>query len=185
MFLGIAAVTALLLPGVALAATEQTHIALTGNAGEMGVSWVVTESCAGLATVRYGLSPTLLDSFAVATLSLFSTGMTTPICVYNAILGNLSTDTTYYYSAGDADTAVASFVSAPADGALHADGSALRFLVFADFGVTNDVSLPAMLAEAAAGDYDIVLHAGARGVARASSSSSVEEPEVGAARTRF
>jgi len=86
-----------------------------------------------------------------------------------AFMGVLSPNTTYFYQVGsDAEgwSAVFSFVNAPSARPHIA-------CLYADFGYGNDVSMPTIIADAAAGGFDIVLHAGDVAYDLDSSSSQV------------
>jgi len=121
---------------------------------------VVHANCSGSPVVHYGTSEASLSLVASARTNLFREGMGTPICVYEAVMGNLVNNTRYYYRAGDADTALHSFMAPPPVGELpHGDQPAI-YAVLADFGMWNDVSLNQLIAESAAGAFDVTIHAG-------------------------
>jgi len=124
------------------------------------VSWVVHANCSGSPVVHYGTSEASLGLVASARTNLFREGMSTPICVYEAVMGNLVNNTRYYYRPGDANTPLYSFMVPPPTGQLLPGGKPIIYGVLADFGLNNDVSLAQLLQEGEAGAFDVVLHAG-------------------------
>lgn len=145
----------------------QVHISLTGRANEMGVDFVTSAGSSGL-SARFGTSALSLSSVAPAVSTNF-TGNGWTAVMNAAYMGGLSPNTTYFYQVGsDAEgwSAVFSFVNAPSARPHIA-------CVYADFGYGNDVSMPTIIADAAAGGFDIVLHAGDVAYDLDSSSSQV------------
>jgi len=124
------------------------------------VSWVVKSSCSSANTVRFGTSANGLSGLSVASTNLFTYEMGTPICIYEAVMTNLTANTRYYYRPGDANTPLYSFMVPPPTGQLLPGGQPIIYGILADFGMTNDVSLAQLLQEGEAGAFDVVLHAG-------------------------
>jgi hypothetical protein len=110
--------------------------------------------------VRFGSSENGLSGLSVASTSFFSYMMETPICIYEAVMTNLTANTRYYYRPGDASTPLYSFMVPPPTGQLLPGGQPIIYGILADFGLNNDVSLAQLLQEGEAGAFDVVLHAG-------------------------
>lgn len=137
--------------GIAL--VEQVHIALTGVAGEMHVSFASNRSCDARVTVAYGPTPAL-GSTATATGALLSAGMDTPLCIFGAVLTGVARGGARTYYKVDGDATGFSFVAEPA----RAGGNV--YLVMADYGAENDISEEQLTAEAAAGAFDATIYSG-------------------------
>ena len=133
---------------------RQVHISLTGRAHEMGVDFVTSAGSRGLAA-KFGTSPSALTSVAPATSTQFS-GAGWTATMNAAYMTGLAPATTYYYAVGsDAEgwSETFSFVNEQAARPPIA-------AVFADFGYGNDISMPEILRASAAGEFDLILHAG-------------------------
>lgn len=133
----------------------QVHISLTGRTAEMGVDFVTSAGSHGL-MVKFGTSSGTLTSSAPATSTPFTGAGWTATMNY-AFMTGLAPATTYYYQVGsDAEgwSQIFSYVNQPET------VSPPVFAVFADFGFGNDVSMSDIIADAAAGGFDMILHAG-------------------------
>ena len=140
---------------VALAAPQQLHLSLTGRTGEVAVDFVTAANASN--ACRFGANASALTSTAPATVVAFSGGGWTAF-MNAALLAPLAPRTPYFYSCGSAAegwSAPTRFVNEP--GRTGGD----VYAIWADFGYENAKSLPAILAAAAAGSYDYIIHAGA------------------------
>jgi hypothetical protein len=144
-------------PPSPVAAVEQVHIALTGVAGEMHVSFASNvPSCSGAAIgVSYGPTPDV-PLRAAAAGALLTSGMATPLCIFGATMTGLPAGTAYYKI--DGSTELFSFVAgAPA----RAGGNV--YLVMADYGAENDVAQEQLVAEGKSGSWDAIIYGGDMG----------------------
>lgn len=134
----------------------QVHISLTGRPGEMGVDFVTSAGSGSGLAARFGTSAGALTSVAPAVSTSF-TGAGWTAMMNAAYMTGLLPATTYFYQVGsDAEgwSATFSFVNQPEAAAPPV------FAVFADFGFGNDISMSDIIADAAAGGFDMILHAG-------------------------
>jgi hypothetical protein len=132
-------------------APEQIHIAYTSAGGSALSVDFVGGAAAG--AVRWGASPSALtrsansSSFAFATIGW----------LHQALMdfaGVVPAGARGYYSVEVAGNASAVFEIIPLVNRSE------RHVVFGDFGLRNDVSMGALIADAAAGVFDSVLHVG-------------------------
>ena len=131
---------------------QQVHLSLTSDPTEMVVDFV--SSAGGSAPAcRYGSSPAALTQLAVAS----STAVPAIGNVSHALLQGLTPSQRTYYACSDgkASSAVYNFSAA----GLPASGPQ-RVAVFADFGVNDGFGLDQIAQDAAAGAFDLALHAG-------------------------
>jgi hypothetical protein len=138
-------------PSISL--VEQVHIALTGVAGEMSVSFASNRSCDETVTVAYGPTPSF-GSAATATGALLTSGMDTPLCIFGAVLTGVARGGARTYYKVDGDGSGFSFVYEP----VRAGG--LRYLVMADYGAENDISQQQLVEDASAGLFDATIYSG-------------------------
>jgi hypothetical protein len=131
---------------------EQIHLAYTGIPGELSVDFV-TQSSDG-AGARWGLTNSSWTGFANATSFLY------PAIGYmhQALMqfgeGSGSGEVFYYQVGSDAAGWSQAFAVTPSPARPEV------FVVYGDFGLANDVSLDALIADASAGVFDSVLHVG-------------------------
>jgi hypothetical protein len=163
------------------AGPEQVHLMVTGVETEMHVSWAEVGACSTSGTVTYGPSATNATGAAGAAAGaaagtpaplratvdasgyLYKTGMTTPICLWDATMTGLTRNALYDYTLSNSASAPGgdvtfTFTAPPDDG--RRGGKV--YAVYADLGMTNDVSMAQITAEAKAGVYDMVIHPGVR-----------------------
>ena len=131
---------------------QQVRLSLTSDPTEMVVDFVSTAGGAAPAC-RYGSSPAALTRLAEAS----SRAVPAMGNVSYALLQGLtpSQRTFYVCSDGKASSAVYNFSA----GGLPASGPQ-RVAVFADFGVNDGFGLDQIARDAAAGAFDLALHAG-------------------------
>ena len=132
-------------------APEQIHIAYTSAGGAALSVDFVGGSAAG--AVRWGASPSALTlganstSFAYATIGYLHQATMD----FSGVVGAGATG---YYAVEVAGVASATFAVVPQVAGVE------RFVVFGDFGLANDVSMAALVSDAADGAFDSVLHVG-------------------------
>ena len=139
---------------------NQLHLSFSGDATSLGLDFVTCDivNCSSTG-VAMGLSPSALTSFSpsVSCFKLPGVGWQN-----QALLSGLSAGTRYYYAAGSqtvrnyAWSEVYSFVMPD----VSPSAAPLTAAVYADFGWLNAESLPKLVAEAQAGRFDFVVHAG-------------------------
>jgi len=144
-------------PRIAVAPmVQQVRLSLTNDASQAVVDWVSTFPAGGPPqVVRYGLSAGALTMTASANESaVANVGR-----VSYALLAGLAQNTRYYYAVVDgsgASSAVASWLHRPAPTPQQPQ----RIAIWADFGVEDGFGLAAIVADASAGAFDLILHAG-------------------------
>ena len=133
------------------AAQEQLHLSLTGVAGQMALDFVVSPSTATGVTVTLGTTPVPSDCVA----STLNNTLHVEAQFCTALFTDLTAGATYSYvvSSSAGSSATYSFISEPS-------ARPPIFAVYADFGLGNDESLKALVADAASGGFDAVIHAG-------------------------
>ena len=139
---------------------NQLHLSFTGESTSMGLDFVTDNrvNCTGTGAA-WGLSPASMPNFvpAVSCFELTGVGWQNQV-----LLAGLTAGTRYYYSAGSqkvpdfAWSEVYSFVMPD----VAPDAAPLTAAVYADFGWLNAESLPKLIAEAQAGLFNYVIHAG-------------------------
>jgi hypothetical protein len=139
---------------------NQLHLSFTGETTSLGLDFVTCDivNCTNTG-VALGLSPSALTSFSpsVSCFQLQGVGWQN-----QALLSGLTPGTRYYYAAGSqtvknyAWSEVYSFVMPD----VAPSAAPLTAAVYADFGWLNAESLPKLVAEAQAGRFDFVVHAG-------------------------
>jgi hypothetical protein len=131
---------------------QQVRLSLTSDPTEMVVDFVSTAG-GDEPACRYGSSPAALTQRAQAS----STAVPAMGNVSHALLQGLtpSQRTFYACSDGKASSAVYNFTA----GGLPASGPQ-RVAIFADFGVNDGFGLDQIAQDAAAGAFDLALHAG-------------------------
>ena len=70
---------------------------MTGHSGEMAITWATSGSCKGAGLIEYGTS-TALGASATATCVMMTSGMTTPLGMFNGLMTGLLPNTKYFYS---------------------------------------------------------------------------------------
>lgn len=133
---------------VTAANVGQVHLTLTGIDTEMHVSWTILGACTATSKLVWGTSPSFGQSSDVTGYHFVESDL----CIYDYTITGLGANTQYYYQAGD--SATFSFTNQP----VVTGGKVYALL--ADFGIANDVSIGQLVAEAAAGNYQAVIHAG-------------------------
>jgi hypothetical protein len=118
----------------------------------MAVSWVTIGTASTSETVNYGVNKGSLSQAVTGHSSVYSEGMATPIRIHDAVMTNLEPNTVYYYQV-QGDSTVRSFTAQP-----QRPGGKV-YAVLADLGYSNAVSLSQLIAEAANGEFDAVIHA--------------------------
>lgn len=121
----------------------------------MAVDFVAASAAVG---VRWGSSSSSLPSTAAAKCDHVNLN-TWSAYTCNALMSGLSADTMYFYQVGSVQegwSAVYNFTNEPA----YNPSTGPRVAVYADFGLSNDRSLPSLLSAAAEGAFDYVIHAG-------------------------
>ncbi len=163
----------LLLLASALAAScalaqEQIHLTMTGDNTEMIVEWVeIGGSCSDAGSVTFASSRGLKQSSlglrgapvtVKATSTLYSDGMSVPICLWQATMSPLTPNAAYTYVVenGGSKGPSYTFTAAPND---QRRGGKI-YAVYSDLGLNNSETLPAITAEAEAGVFDTVLMSG-------------------------
>lgn len=146
---------------------EQVHLSLTENAGEMRVIWIVqvnfnTQGQYRTGNCSVGLTSGKYSATFTATSSTYSEqGFNGTI--FNAVLKNLSPDTFYYYTCGDAISGYSkefTFKSAPVPGVNRT----IHFVQWGDMGVRNSNDSIASLSKDLAGfDYEMIVIGGDSG----------------------
>jgi hypothetical protein len=131
----------------------QIHLMPSVNTTSMHVSWATVGSTVGSTTIAWGTSPKSLTNKAAAESYVYSTSMSTPIVLYDGVMFGLAANTRYYYTVGKLAT-VFNFTNQPVR-----DGGKI-YAVLADLGYEDAVSMPQLEAEAKAGAFDAVVHAG-------------------------
>ena len=159
---------------------EQVHLSHTGAADEVMVTWAVRSSCAAtscVGVVAYSTTnATPPATWAVSSASELTTVLTesqaTPLRLYNVRLSGLAPNTTYYYLCGGAGSGavVYAYTHSRAPGAGRRYPATLptglsapfrnAYGVIADSGLVNNLALPRLLDDAAAGTLDTLLLAG-------------------------
>jgi hypothetical protein len=128
-------------------AQEQVHLSLTGATDSMAIDFV---SSAGANTLTYGTPGSPPQSAPVdcktATLNTYTASFCT------AVMTGLAKDTLYTYTIKDASIFQSNFTNQPARDPV--------FVVYADFGYSNDESLAALIADSNNNVFDYVIHAG-------------------------
>ena len=129
-------------------AQEQLHLSLTGRDNEVALDFVIHPASATGVVVKLGASP-IPTSCATATINKY----TAQFCT--ALFTGLAPNSQYSYSVSSSvgATPVYNFTNAPSD-------RAPIFAVYADFGLSNDVSLAALVKDAQNNGFDYVIHAG-------------------------
>jgi hypothetical protein len=143
-------------------AQEQLHLSLTGAANEVALDFVVHPANATQVAVTLNGAPVDADC-TTATINAY----TAQFCV--ALFSGLAPNTQYTYavtSSAAARPVTYSFTNAPS-------ARPPIFAVYADFGFGNDVSLSALVKDAAQNGFDYVIHAGDWAYDLDSSSSTV------------
>ena len=129
-------------------AQEQVHLSLTGSTDTMAIDFVASQT----STLTYGTPGSPPQSAPVdckvATLNTYTASFCT------AVMAGLAKDTLYTYTIkGGATTFSANFTNQPSS-------RDPVFACYADFGLGNDESLAALIADSDAGGFDYVIHAG-------------------------
>jgi phosphodiesterase/alkaline phosphatase D-like protein len=125
-----------------LAVTAQTipseiHLAITGNSGEMRVSWVTSDSTA-TSIVNYGLSSSQLTLSASGSASHYEILLYTSPALHSAVMTGLEAGTQYFYQVGDANggwSSVNSFTTPSSSPPTPEDP--FNIIVIADQGATS------------------------------------------------
>lgn len=131
----------------AVSAQEQLHLSVTGRKGEMALDFVVHPATATGVTVK-------LDGVAVASDCKTATLNKYEAQWCTALFTGLAPNSVHTYAVtSSAGSATFSFTSEPS-------ARPPIMAVYADFGLSNDESLKALLADSKAGGFDYVIHAG-------------------------
>jgi hypothetical protein len=127
---------------------SQVHIAYTGRANEYSVDFVGGSGATSVWTSLNRLSWTraAATSFTHPTIGYMSAGLLQ--------FPGAQADQQAYYMVGDAASNSTVFTVTPSVSRPEV------FAVIGDFGFANDVCLPALVAGAASGEFDSVLHVG-------------------------
>jgi hypothetical protein len=129
---------------------EQVHLSLTGSPTSIAVDFVAPAAATAI-TASYG-SPAKAAAVNCVkeALNTFQANWCT------AVFGGLAANTVYTYQlTADGKVFTANFTNQPAS-------RDPVFAVYADFGLGNDESLNALIADSEAGGFDYVIHAGVR-----------------------
>ncbi len=131
---------------------QQVHLSLTNDPTEMVVDFVSTAGGASPAC-HYGDSATSLTQVAPATTTIINTMGN----VSHALLSGLTPGKRVFYACSDslASSDVFNFTAG-----AQQDGKPQTVAVFADFGVNDGFGLDQIAQDAAAGLFDLSLHAG-------------------------
>lgn len=106
---------------------------------------------------RYGKSASSLSTTGTGSSVKFEAGTvkgTNTQYIHSALMGPLDANMVYYYAVGPAGAGSSSATYNFTYKVLE------KFAVYGDFGLVNDQSLTALLAEASAGSFDAIIHAG-------------------------
>jgi hypothetical protein len=127
-------------------------LSVTGRLDEMHVSWATMGSCAGNGEVTYASAgaPAVVAASVVATCKVFDANQTTPLGLWEGVMTALKPATKYTYTLDGAFTG--SFTNQPAGVRTYA--------AYGDLGFVDDFAVPQLIAEAEAGVFDMVIHAG-------------------------
>lgn len=139
------ATTAVALLVAAVAAQEQLHLSLTGRAGEMALDFVVHPATATGIRVTLDGSVDVPVNCKTATLNKYEAQFC--MALFKGLAAN--SKHTYVASSSVATSATYSFTSEPS-------ARPPIVAVYADFGLSNDLSLKALVADAAHGGFDMV-----------------------------
>jgi hypothetical protein len=139
---------------------NQLHLSFTGDGTSLGLDFVTDNAvnCSGTG-VAWGASPAALTHFSPSVSCFQLTGVGWQ---NQALLSGLTAGSRYYYSAGSqtarnwAWSEVYSFVMPD----VAPTAAPLTAAVYADFGWLNAESLPKLMADAQAGRFQFVIHAG-------------------------
>jgi hypothetical protein len=143
-------------------APEQLHLALTGDPGEMGVTWVTLNATAGN-VVRWGAAGSgSFPTTAAGSAWTYTNGGWVGV-IHAATMTGLSAGASYDYQVGDGAaqwSATRTFATLPAD-----VGSAARPLRIAQIGdmaydVNSDNTVAQIAKLVAAGQIDVIMHIG-------------------------
>ena len=142
---------------------EQHHLALTENAGEMRVTFVILGSNAanleaGVASeVRWGTAPGANTHTAMAKDHTYTDGGFSGT-IYEAVMTGLADGTEYFYSTG---TIFGGLGSQEFSFTYRPDADSIRFLSYGDMGVKNSHGTYTLAnADAATGAYDLLVNVG-------------------------